>query len=85
MLQKRAGVDRHRLYDARHTAASLLLAQGVPTRVVMEILGHSQISVTTDTYQHVIPHRLDEAANAMDRALGSHPGSQTADGVDETP
>jgi integrase len=46
---------RHvRLHDLRHTAASLMLAQGVSARVVMEILGHSQISVTMNTYSHVM-------------------------------
>ena len=42
-------------HDLRHTAASLMLAQGVNPRVVMKILGHSQISVTMNTYSHVTP------------------------------
>src|SRR5262245_16681230 len=42
----RTDLRRVRLHDLRHTAASVLIAQGVPARVVMEILGHSQISVT---------------------------------------
>lgn len=46
-LLKAAKVRDARLLDARHTAATLLLAQGVDQRVVMEILGHSQISMTT--------------------------------------
>ncbi|MBQ0979110.1 tyrosine-type recombinase/integrase [Micromonospora sp. M61] len=46
----------------RHTAASVLLAQGVPDRVVMEILGHSQISVTLNIYAHVAPEATREAA-----------------------
>jgi integrase len=41
---------RVRLHDLRHTAATLLLAQGVPARVVMEMLGHSQIGVTVNIY-----------------------------------
>lgn len=61
-----AGVPDYRLHDARHTAATLLLAQGVPMRVVMEILGHSQISVTM-RYQHV----ADEMSRAaLDRVGG---------------
>jgi integrase len=48
-LLKRAGLRKVRLHDLRHTAASLLLAQRVPARVVTEILGHSQISVTLNT------------------------------------
>lgn len=71
-IQENAGVERHRLYDARHTAATFLLAQGVPPRVVMEILGHSTYQLTMDLYSHVVPALLDEAAEAMDRVLGSH-------------
>ena len=56
--------------DLRHTCASLLLAQGVPPRVVMDVLGHSQIAITTDLYSHVMPTALREAADAIDRALG---------------
>ncbi len=44
-----AAIRRVRIHDARHTAATLLLAQGVDQRVVMEILGHSQISMTSNT------------------------------------
>ncbi len=54
-LAARAGLRPVRLHDLRHTAASLLLSQGVPARVVMEVLGHSQISVTLNTYSHVAP------------------------------
>ena len=61
---------RIRFHDLRHTCASLLLAQNVPARIVMEVLGHSQLSMTTDLYSHVVPTALREAASAMDRALG---------------
>ncbi len=54
----------------RHTCASLLLAQGIPPRVVMEILGHSQISITMETYAHVMPTAMRDAADAIDAALG---------------
>lgn len=43
----------------------------VPSRVVMDVLGHSQIAVTLNTYTHVMPSLIDEAADAMDCALGS--------------
>lgn len=46
----RAGVHRIRLHELRHTCASLLLAQGVPPRVVMEILGHSAVEMTMNVY-----------------------------------
>jgi integrase len=58
-----------RLHDARHTAASLLLQQGVPARVAMEILGHSQISLTLGTYSHVVPELAEDAARRMGEAL----------------
>ena len=64
-----AGVRRIRFHDLRHTCASLLLAQGVPARVVMDVLGHSQFSITMDLYSHVMPSALREAADAIDRAL----------------
>jgi integrase len=59
-----------RFHDLRHSCASLLLAHGVAPRVVMETLGHSHISVTLDTYPHVLPALQRHAADAMDRALG---------------
>jgi integrase len=65
-----AGVRRIRFHDLRHTCASLLLAQGVPTRVVMDVLGHSQIAITMDLYSHVLQTALRDAADAIDRALG---------------
>lgn len=57
-----AGDKPHqRFHDLRHACASLLLAQGVNPRVVMEILGHSQITLTLDTYSHVMPSVQAEA------------------------
>jgi integrase len=53
-LLKSAGLRHQRFHDLRHACASLLLlAQGVVPRVVMEVLGHSQISLTMGTYAHV--------------------------------
>lgn len=61
----RAGLRHLRFHDLRHGAASLLLAQGVHPRVVMEMLGHSQISLTLGTYSHVMPSLTREAADRM--------------------
>lgn len=69
-ILKAAGLPRQRFHDLRHAAASLLLAQGVNPRVVMEILGHSQISLTLNTYSHVIPSLQREAAQRMDAVFG---------------
>lgn len=73
-LLSEAGLSHRRLYDCRHTAASLLLAQGVAPRVVMEVLGHSSFALTMDTYTHVLPVLMRDAANAMDRTLGRDAG-----------
>ena len=68
-LCARAGIRRVRVHDLRHTCASLLLAQGVAPRVVMEILGHSQLAVTMNIYSHVLPAVEREAADRMNAAL----------------
>jgi hypothetical protein len=57
------------VHDLRHTAASLLVAKGVPPRVVMEILGHSQLALTMNTYSHVAPEVSREAADRMAETL----------------
>ena len=59
-----------RFHDLRHSAASLLLAEGVPMRMIIETLGHSQISITSDLYSHVAPELRQDVADAADRALG---------------
>jgi integrase len=68
-LLPKAGVPVARLHDARHTAATLLLAQGVPARVVMDLLGHSQITLTLGTYTHVVPELARDAAARLGDAL----------------
>jgi integrase len=69
-LIARSGVRSIRLHDLRHTCATLLLSRGVSPRVVMDILGHSQIAVTMNIYGHVIPAMQQQAAVEMDAALG---------------
>ncbi|HXL04942.1 MAG TPA: tyrosine-type recombinase/integrase [Bacillota bacterium] len=59
-----------RFHDLRHTCATVLLAQGVHPKVVQEQLGHSQISLTLDTYSHILPTLQQEAANEMDKMFG---------------
>ena len=68
-LLKRAELRPIRFHDLRHACASLLLVQGVHPRVVMETLGHSQISLTMNTYSHVIPALRREAADKMQAVL----------------
>ena len=66
---ERAGVRRIGSTTCGTRCASLLLAQGVSRRVVMDVLSHSQLSITIDLYSHVVPSALRDAADAMDRAL----------------
>ena len=68
-LMKTAGLPAIRIHDMRHSCATLLLAQGVSPRVVMETLGHSQISLTMNTYSHVLPELQRDAADRMGRIL----------------
>jgi integrase len=67
---KKADLRRIRLHDLRHTAATLMLQEGVHPKVVQEMLGHSSISVTLDIYSHVAPSLHHEAADRMDAILG---------------
>ena len=63
-------MERRSFHTCRHTAASLLLAEAVPVKVVQEVLGHSLLSTTADIYGHLFPSAFQEAADAMERALG---------------
>jgi integrase len=68
-LLARAGLPRMPFHTLRHTAASLLLAQGLDIRVVQQVLGHSQIALTANLYAHVAPTLLKDAAARMDAML----------------
>lgn len=57
-------------HSLRHATATLLLEEGVPMKVVSELLGHSSTRVTEDTYSHVIARLVAEAGAAIERALG---------------
>ncbi len=63
------GLPTIRIHDLRHSCATLLLMQGVSPRVVMETLGHSQVSLTLITYSHVLPALQEDAAAKMDAIL----------------
>jgi integrase len=71
-LLKQAGLPRIRFHDLRHTAATLLLLQGIHPKVVSEMLGHSQVGITLNLYSHVLPNMQRHASAAMDRLLGSY-------------
>lgn len=61
----KANLPHIRFHDLRHTAATLLLMEGVHPKVVQEMLGHSQIGITLDIYSHVLPSMQKEAADKM--------------------
>jgi integrase len=68
-LAKQAGLPEIRFHDLRHTAATLMLQQGVHPKVVQERLGHSSISITLDTYSHVFPNLQEDAAGRLESLL----------------
>ena len=72
-LLKNAELPNIRFHDLRHTAATLMLQEGIHPKVVQERLGHSQISLTLDTYSHVLPGMQKDAAIALDELLAPIP------------
>ncbi len=68
-ILERAGLPHIRFHDMRHTCATLLLSKGVHPKFVQELLGHATISITLDTYSHVIPAMGDQTRKAMEDAL----------------
>ncbi|HYZ06204.1 MAG TPA: tyrosine-type recombinase/integrase, partial [Rubrobacter sp.] len=68
---KSAGLPQTvRLYDLRHTCATLLLSRNVHPKYVQELLGHASIALTLDTYSHVLKGMDGGIGGAMDEALG---------------
>ncbi len=68
---KAAHVRHTTFHNARHTNASLLLAQGADLRTIMGVLGHSQITLTANTYTHLMPDLKRDAANRVDAAFAA--------------
>jgi hypothetical protein len=62
---ERAGLPRIRFHDLRHSAATLLLGLGIHPKIVSELLGHSQVSITLDLYSHVTATMQQEAVRAF--------------------
>jgi integrase len=70
-LLRRAGLPHSvRFHDMRHSCISLLLARGVPIKVVSEMAGHADVSITLSVYGHVLPDMQSTAADGIDEALG---------------
>jgi integrase len=74
---ERAGLRREQLPGdrVRHTAAKLLRLQGVPVKVVSEMLGHASVTITMNLYMHVLPSMQRAAADAMEALFAR--GSQS--------
>jgi integrase len=68
---ERLGLGRWHPHELRHSAASIMLAQGVPIEVVSDVLGHSSIRMTADVYGHILEPQRKAAAEAMAGALWS--------------
>jgi integrase len=66
LILKEAGLEGHTFHDLRHSAATLLARRGVPPRVAMEILGHSNISTTMNIYTHVMGDTIREVFASRD-------------------
>ena len=75
---RRAGLPPIRLHDLRHGAATIALAAGTEMKVVQEMLGHSSISLTSDTYTSVLPELAREAAEAAARLVPRQRSKRTA-------
>lgn len=84
-LAKVAGVPVIRVHDLRHTAATHLLARGVPVKVVQEMLGHASATITQDLYGHVLPHMQDSAAAVADSFLGGSAVNPLSSGTTAVP
>lgn len=68
-LLKRAGLPVIRFHDLRHTSATLLLSEGIHPKIVQERLGHSTVTLTLNTYSHVLPSMQDDAALKLDGVM----------------
>lgn len=68
-ILERAGLPRMRMYDLRHSFVSLMLSQGVPVRVVSEMVGHANASQTLGTYAHVSQAMQTEAMAKLGQLL----------------
>jgi integrase len=74
-IVRRAPVPVIRLHDLRHTHGTLLIAAGVPAKVVAERLGHAWFAFTVETYQHVLPGMQADAARIIEALIA--PGVAT--------
>jgi len=81
LFRVKAGLPHRRPHDLRHSAASFMLAEGVPLKTIQSILGHATFALTADTYSHLSHEMEDDAADrigaVIDRLAGSDAGSNS--------
>lgn len=81
VILEMAGIPRIRFHDLRHTAATLLLGKGIHPKVVSEMLGHANTSMTLDVYSHATPTMQRQAATAFDQLFPSNNGDEVSAGT----
>jgi integrase len=68
-ILKAAELPHFRVYDLRHSTATLLMSQGLSPKIVSERLGHANINITLGTYSHVLPTMQQEASEKLEKLL----------------
>jgi len=71
-LLKRAGLPRIRFHDLRHTFATTMLTKNIHPKIVQQMLGHANITVTLNTYSHVLPSMQKEAVGHLEAMYASN-------------
>ncbi len=85
LLLEKAGLPDIRFHDLRHSAASLFLAMDVHPKIVQEILGHSEISMTMDIYSHVLPTMQKNAMDKLNQAFAAFADMSKEEGKEDKP
>jgi integrase len=83
MLLQKAELPDIRFHDLRHSTATLLLSLGINPKIVQEILGHSEISMTMNTYSHVLPMMQKDAMGKLDDLFRNGEDDDLSDEEDE--
>jgi integrase len=69
VIREAAKLPKIRLYDLRHTSATLLLSKGINPKIVSERLGHASVVLTLDTYSHVLPTMQKDATEKIENLM----------------
>ncbi len=82
-LLEKAGLPDIRFHDLRHSSATMLLMMGVHPKIVQEILGHSDISMTLNIYSHVLPTIQESAIDKLNQAFAKQEGKYKQENENE--